>query len=48
MTLCVFATVSLLAGVLRVVVYDLFAVVIKGSGRTEWSSMPIPLECSYS
>jgi len=33
MTRCVFATVSLLPGVLRFVVNDLFAVIIKGSGQ---------------
>jgi hypothetical protein len=35
MTRCVFATVSLLPGVLRLVVNDLFAVIIEGSGRIE-------------
>ena len=43
----VFATVLLRPGVLRFVVNDLFAVIIKGSGRIEYSSKLIPLEYSY-
>jgi len=35
MTRCVFATVSLLPGVLRFVVHDLFAVILKGGGGIE-------------